>query len=53
MDASDFITAGVLLQMHNGVLQLVAFFSKKISPTKCNYMIYNKELLAIICLFEL
>jgi hypothetical protein len=45
--------AGVLLQMHNGVLRPVAFFSRKMSPTECNYMIYDKELLAIICLFEL
>jgi hypothetical protein len=28
-DASDFVTAGVLSQMHNGVLRPVAFFSKK------------------------
>jgi hypothetical protein len=39
--------------MHNGILQPVAFFSKKMSPAECNYMIYDKELLAIICLFEL
>jgi transposase InsO family protein len=52
-DASDFVTAGVLSQMHNGVLRPVAFFSKKMSPAECNYMIYDKELLAIIRSFEL
>jgi hypothetical protein len=53
IDASNFVIAGVLSQMHNGVLQPVAFFSKKMSPAECNYMIYDKELLAIICLFKL
>ena len=52
-DASDFVTAGVLSQMHNGVLRPVAFFSKKMSAAECNYMIYDKELLAIIRAFEL
>jgi hypothetical protein len=35
-----------------GILHLVAFFSKKLIPTECNYEIYDKELLAIICCFE-
>jgi hypothetical protein len=52
-DASDFVTAGVLSQIHNGILWPVAFFSKKMSPVECNYMIYDKELLAIICSFKL
>lgn len=51
-DASDFVTAGVLSQMHDGVLRPVAFFSKKMKPAECNYMIYDKELLAIIRSFE-
>lgn len=52
-DASDFITAGVLSQEHDGVLKPVAFFSKKMSPTQWNYAIYDKELLAIVrCLEE-
>ena len=51
-DFSDFMTVGVLLQMHNGMLQPEAFFSKKISPAECNYMIYNKKLLAIVKSFE-
>ena len=38
--------------MHDGVLWPVAFFSKKISPVECNYMIYDKELLAIVKSFE-
>jgi hypothetical protein len=52
-DASNFVSVGVLLQHDNeGVLRLVAFFSKKHSAVKCNYEIYNKELLAIIRYFE-
>ena len=43
---SDFVLAGILSQMHNGILRPVAFFSKKLSPTEYNYMIYDKELLA-------
>lgn len=38
--------------MHDGVLRLVVYFSKKISPAECNYMIYDKKLLAIIKRFE-
>lgn len=38
--------------MHDGVLKSVAYFFRKINPVKCNYMIYNKELLAIINNFE-
>ena len=43
-DFSDFVTASVF--------RPVAFFLKKISSAECNYMIYNKELLAIVKSFE-
>jgi len=33
-------------------LHPVAFFSKKHSPTECNYEIYDKELMAIVRAFE-
>ena len=51
-DSSDFVTADKLSQMQNSMLRPVAFFSKKMSPAECNYMIYNKELLAIVKSFE-
>ena len=51
-DASDFVVAGVLSQMHGEVLKPVAYFSKKMTPAECNYMIYDKELLAIVKSFE-
>ena len=48
-DASDYVSAGVLSQLHlNGIWHPVAYFSKKHSPEECNYEIYDKELLAII-----
>ena len=51
-DASDFVVAGVLSQMHGEVLKPVAYFSKKMTSAECNYMIYDKELLAIVKSFE-
>ena len=34
------------------MLHLVAYFSRKMAPAKCDYKIYNKELLAIIRCFK-
>ena len=51
-DASDFVVAGVLSQKHGKKLRPVAYFSKKMTPAECNYMIYDKELLAIVKSFE-
>jgi hypothetical protein len=48
-DSSGYVTAGVLSQYdENGVLRPCVYFSKKNTLAKCNYEIYNKELLAII-----
>jgi transposase InsO family protein len=51
-DASDFVTAGVLSQPHDGILRPIAFFSRKMSPAEINYEVYDKEMLAIINAFE-
>jgi hypothetical protein len=52
-DASDYVSAGVLSQYDDdNVLHPMAYFSKKHSPTQCNYEIYDKELMAIIGAFE-
>lgn len=52
-DASDYVSAGILFQNdNNGILHPVAYFSKKHSPAECNYEIYDKELMAIVTVFE-
>ena len=51
-DSSDYVSAGVLSQEHNGILHPVAYFSKRMVPAECNYEIYDKELLAIIQCFK-
>ncbi len=43
---------GFSLLGEDGLLHLVAFFSKNLNPVECNYEIYDKELLAIIRCFE-
>jgi hypothetical protein len=49
MDASDYVSAGVLSQYNDdNVLHPMAYFSKKHSPMQCNYEIYDKELMAIV-----
>ena len=48
-DSSDYINAGILSQYNNnGVLYLVAFYSKNLALAEYNYEIYDKKLLAII-----
>ena len=52
-NSSDYVNAGVLSQPNgNGILHPVAYFSRRMSPAKGNYEIYDKELLAIIWCFE-
>ncbi|SMY27937.1 unnamed protein product [Zymoseptoria tritici ST99CH_1A5] len=52
-DALDFVTAAVLSQRgKDRTLRPVAYLSKKMSPAKCNYDIYDKELMAIVKAFE-
>ena len=52
-DSSNYVNASILSQLDDeGVLHLVAYFSRKMAPAECNYKIYDKELLAIIRCFE-
>ena len=52
-DVSDYVSEGILSQYNeNEVLHSVAYFSKKHNPVKCNYEIYNKEFIIIVCAFE-
>jgi hypothetical protein len=50
---SDYISA-VVLSLYNddGILHPVTYFSKKHFPAECNYEIYDKQLIAIVCAFE-
>lgn len=52
-DAFNFVIAKVLFLMCDGVLKPVAYFLKKMTPEKCNYMMYNKKPLAVIKSFKL
>ena len=48
-DASQYVTAGIISQTEDdGFLRLLAFRSKSMSKSECNYDILDKELLAII-----
>ena len=52
-DSSDCVTGKVLSQPDSqGVLHPVTYFSTCMASAECNYDIYDKELLAIICTFE-
>ena len=52
-DSSDYVIGGIFLQYDDdGALHPVAFYSKNLTPTECNYQIYDKELLAIIRCLE-
>ena len=52
-DASDYVSEGILSQYDkNDVLYLIAYFFKKHNSAECNYEIYDKELMAIICTFK-
>ncbi|SLM35306.1 hypothetical protein LPUS_04492 [Lasallia pustulata] len=52
-DSSNHVNAGVLSQYDDDeVLHPIAFYSKNMVPAECNYEIYDKALLAIICCLE-
>jgi hypothetical protein len=52
-DASDFALGAILSQFGiDGLLHLVAFYSRKLTIVEINYQVYDKELLAIIMTFE-
>ena len=52
-NSSNFIIAGMLSQIHDEMLRPVAYFSKKLTPAECNYIIYNNQLLAIVKSFKM
>ena len=53
IDSSDYVNAGVLSQIsENSLLYPIAYFSRRMAPTKYHYEIYDKELFAIIWCFK-
>ena len=60
MNALEFAIAGILSQLGDSTLgqwsdahwHPVAFWSRKMIPTECNYDTYDKELLAIVKTFK-
>ena len=52
-DASNYVTAGKISPIgDDGFLRPIAFCSKSISKSECNYDVLDKELLAIILALE-
>lgn len=47
-DASDYALGAVLSQKHGSLLHPVSFYSRKMSSAELNYMVYDKEMLAIV-----
>ena len=53
INVSNYVFEGILSQYNeDGVLYLVTYFSKKHNLTECNYEIYDKEFMIIVCVFE-
>ena len=49
IDASNRVITGILLQLYlDGEWYPIAFFLKTMALAKCNYKVYNKEILAIV-----
>ncbi len=53
IDASNYVFKNILSQYdENKILHSIAYFSKKHNSVECNYEIYDKELMIIVCAFE-
>lgn len=49
----DYISIGIFSQYNiSELLWLIVFYTKKHNLAEYNYKIYNKELIAIICIFK-
>ena len=52
-DTSDYVSEGILSQYDkNDILHLITYFFKKHNSAECNYEIYDKELMIIVCVFK-
>ncbi len=53
INASNYVFKNILFQYdENEILHSVTYFSKKHNSVKCNYEIYDKELMIIVCAFK-
>ncbi len=52
-DLFDYVSIDVFSQREkNDIIRSIAFFSRGLFSTECNYEIYDKELLVIVKCFE-
>ena len=52
-DVLNYMFKGILFQYNeNEVLYSVIYFLKKYNSAECNYKIYNKKLIIIVCVFK-
>ncbi len=53
INALNYVFKDILSQYdENEILHSIAYFSKKHNSVECNYEIYDKELMIIVCAFE-
>ncbi len=53
INSFNYINNDILSQYDDKeTLHLMIYYSKNLSFTECNYKIYDKKLLAIICVFK-
>ncbi len=53
INASNYVFKDILFQYNeNEILHSVTYFLKKHNSVECNYKIYDKELMIIVCAFE-
>ena len=53
IDILNYLFKSILFQYNKKrVLHSVMYFSKKHNSVKCNYKIYNKEFMIIVCVFK-
>ena len=49
----DYVFESILSQYNeDGVFHLIVYFLKKHNLAECNYKIYNKKFMIIICVFK-
>ncbi len=53
INASNYVFKNILFQYNeNEIFHSITYFSKKHNSVECNYKIYDKELMIIVCAFE-